>query len=156
VHVAGSEEGACRQAVSSLSWSAAHQSCTAAARGGSVYGKRALGDLFQHGSGVLRSDDSAAFWYQQAALAGDAASMTQLGAAYEHGRGVRKDQGQAAQWYTRAATSGDAAAQYTLGKAFEKGHLGLTRDRGRALEWYRKAAAQSYRDAADRARNVGP
>jgi hypothetical protein len=148
------DEVACRQAMASSAWRDAYAACGRAAQGGSAAAQRNLAMLFQNGTGVRRSDDSAARWFIQGAHGGDTESEYQLAVAYEHGHGVPRNQGAALDWYTRAATAGLAAAQVVVGEAYEKGHLGLAKDRARALEWYRKAAAQGNKDAANKVRDL--
>ena len=52
---------------------------------------RALGTLYQNGTGVAKSDKDAAEWYRKGADRGDRMATTYLGGMYAAGRGVAKD-----------------------------------------------------------------
>jgi TPR repeat protein len=148
------DEASCQQTMTAGAWGGAYASCARAARAGSAGAARDVGLLFQRGTGVGRSDDSAAHWFGEAARAGDGESMYQLALYYERGRGVKKDQAVALDWYTRSANTGLANAEYALGQVYEKGHLGMAKDKAKALVWYRKAAAQGHKDAAARVHDL--
>ena len=144
----------CRGMIESGRWDDAVTLCTKEAAAGKASAQRDLGELFERGRGVSRSEGEAAKWYTKAGESGDRDAMLRIAVACEKGRGVKKDGSAALGWYTRAANAGLADAQYAVGQAYERGKLGARKDKTMALEWYRKAAAQGHQDAIARMKDL--
>ncbi|HTA16307.1 MAG TPA: tetratricopeptide repeat protein, partial [bacterium] len=106
-----------------------------------------LGYLYEHGQGVARDMQAAAFWYKQAAKLGYPAAQNNVAVMYETGHGVMLDYGEAFQYFSAAAASGDGFAAERLGRLYEHG-LGTKRNLAEAYRWY-YAAAQSGNGDAD-------
>lgn len=73
-----------------------------------------LGQMYEQGRGVSRSDAEAAHWYRKAAEQGDDLAQYNLGVMYEKGLGVPQDHNEAEKWYRKAAVQGNANAQRDL------------------------------------------
>lgn len=144
----------CQGAVQAEQWDDAVTLCTKEAKAGHAAAQRSLGELFERGRGVTRSDVDAVTWYTKAADGGDRDAMFRVAVAYEKGHGVKKDGATALIWYSRAAEAGLADAQFTVGQAYEKGKLGAHKDKVMALHWYKLAAAQGHKSAADRVKEL--
>lgn len=103
-----------------------------------------LGEMFEHGLGLLQDFAQALHWYERAADAGRVDAWAKLGDFYLAGRGsrtadgsdadrllgllsVQPDYDKAAHWNGKAAGAGIAAAQARLGFQYVQG-LGLARD----------------------------
>jgi TPR repeat protein len=76
----------------------------------------ALGDAFQHGTGVSQSYSDAIHWYSKAARQGFAIAQNSLAAMYEQGLGSPPDIIVAVDWYRKAAKQGDSAGQANLAR----------------------------------------
>ena len=101
-----------------------------------------MGQLFDFGFGVERSDRDALAWYRKAADHGNAAGARAVGDFYQKGRGVAADAAEAARWYRRAAEGDDVRAQYQLGEMYFSG-TGVARDYTAAYLWFSLAASQA-------------
>ena len=86
-----------------------------------------LGDLLSKDSYYLMRDkaneykDKAAYWYMQAAKAGNAEAQGKIGLAYKYGKGVNQDFSKAIFWLKNGAEKGDTLAQYNLGNIYLNG-----------------------------------
>ena len=101
-----------------------------------------LGQVYEFGFGVPRSDRDALTWYRRAADHGNPAAERAVGDFYKKGRGVAVDAAEAARWYRRAADGDDLRAQYQLGQLYFDG-TGVPRDYGSAYVWFTLAAHQT-------------
>lgn len=107
-----------------------------------------IGTAFAEGLGKDIDAETAACWYEQAALKGHMLAQHNLGNIYASGTGVVKDEAQAIFWWRKAAVSGDAIPQYRLGVMYETGN-GTNRDLEEAMRWYREAASRGNTAARD-------
>jgi hypothetical protein len=85
-----------------------------AAEQGYAAAETAVGEAFQHGTGVSPSYADAIYWYNKAARQGFAIAQNSLGAMYEQGLGSPRDIIAAVSWYRKAGEQGDSAAQANL------------------------------------------
>lgn len=83
----------------------------------------------------------ACYWYQKAALQGNAVAQYSLGRCYFNGDGVGEDTSKAVYWFRKAAEQGNADAQLDLGACYAMG-TGVTMDLAQSVYWHRKAAEQ--------------
>jgi len=83
------------------------------------------------------------YWYQQAALQGDVASMVKVARMYYFEGGVPKSIPRALEWYEKAAKQGSGEAMYTLGNVYRDGKE-VQKDDTKAFEYFQKAAVQGY------------
>lgn len=100
-----------------------------------------LGVRYANGEGIVQDFDKAAYWYQQAALQGDARAMTNLGKLYASGAGVTQDWGKATGWFRKAAEKGDSLAQFYLAASYAEG-MGVEFDPRQTYYWNRQSAEQ--------------
>ncbi len=100
-----------------------------------------LGNSYNIGRGVPKSENQAAIWYQKAAKQGHAWAQVNLGAMYYLGDGVPQDDKQAVVWTQKAADQGDDWGQTNLGDMYANGE-GVPQDDKQAFIWYQKAAEQ--------------
>ena len=101
-----------------------------------------LGQLYEFGFGVARSERDALAWYRKAAEHGSAVAHRAIGDFYKKGRGVAADPAEAIRWYRRAADANDIRAQYELGDLYFTG-TGVARDYASAYLWFSLAARQA-------------
>jgi TPR repeat protein len=73
------------------------------AEAGHVDAQSNLGLMYDNGSGVPRSLETAAMWYLRAAKAGDRTAQSYLGEMYAKGQGVEQSYEQAVEWCQKAA-----------------------------------------------------
>ena len=66
------------------------------------------------GLGINNNDNQAFFWFEKAAIAGNAIAEYYVGYCYETGRGTVIDSEQAAIWYKKSAAQEDLDAQFKL------------------------------------------
>jgi TPR repeat protein len=122
-----------------------------------------LGEVFEHGLGVLQDFGQALEWYEKAAEAGFENAWAKLGDFYLAGRGTRSGEGadadkagahrlldmlsvqpdhaKALHWNRKAAQAGQAAAQAHLALQYIYG-LGIEADRDEAERLFLSAAEQ--------------
>lgn len=110
------------------------------AEAGHVDAQFNLGLMYDNGTGVPRSLETAAMWYRRAAEAGDRTAQSYLGEMYAKGQGVEQSFEQAVKWYEMAALKGDALAQYNLGILYASGK-GVPLDDVYAYAWLSVASA---------------
>ncbi|MDU0356395.1 tetratricopeptide repeat protein [Paraglaciecola aquimarina] len=73
-----------------------------------------LAYLYSLGQGVAQNHQLAAYWFEKAALQGDAISQNRLGKLYERGLGVNQDLAKAKKLYRQAADQGHQIASINL------------------------------------------
>jgi uncharacterized protein len=100
-----------------------------------------LGDIFEHGRGVLRDCKEAVKWYRKAAEQGNVAGQLFLGVCYETGQGVPQDYVQAVKLYRKAADQALTYAKFKLGYMYAYGR-GIPKDYAEAVKWLNLAADQ--------------
>jgi TPR repeat protein len=98
-----------------------------------------LGMMYDHGNGVLQSDETALKWYTLAAEQGDVVAQSNLAGMYDVGRGVPESDKTAVKWLTLAAGQGYGPAQSYLGVMYVNGE-GVATDYLRAYMWWSLAA----------------
>jgi hypothetical protein len=109
-----------------------------------------LGDFYSHnGNGYKRDNAEAAYWFDQAAAAGDLDGMLNLGTRYYMGMGVPINEEFAALWFGKAADKGSSDAVLNLGDMHERGR-GFPKDIAKARELYRRAAQMGNPEAKQR------
>ena len=101
-----------------------------------------MGQVYDFGFGVERSETEALAWYRKAAEHGSAAGQRTLGDFYRNGRVVKADAVEAARWYRLGADGDDLRAQYHLGQMYLEGD-GVARDSASAYMWFAIAADQT-------------
>ena len=94
-----------------------------AAEQGDVFGRNALGNMYDAGRGVPKDDKESAKWRTLAAEQGNSQSQFNLGVMYENGKGVPQNDKTAVKWYRLAAEQGHADAQYNLGFMYDDGKV---------------------------------
>lgn len=105
-----------------------------------------VAELLNNGLGVRRNPQDAAFWYEQAAKAGDANAQFKYAMMLMQGDIVKRDRKAADEMMQKAAEGGNPEAQFNIAQikvAAKPGEEGLTE----ALPWYEKAAARGVPDA---------
>ena len=103
-----------------------------------------LGLLFQDGTGVEQSDETAFKLFQSAADKGNPPAMVNLARAYENGTGTPVDYAKAIEWYKTAINKGSDQAIHNLGSMYNKG-LGIEKNRQKAISLLQKAAENNNR-----------
>jgi len=112
-------------------------------------GQIKMGEIYSVGTWkVLKNDETAAEWYQKAALQGDSEGEYHLGLCYERGLGVPKNEALAFNWFSKAAKDANANAQYELGECYRLAK-GVGTDLPKAYFWYNLAAASGNDDARE-------
>ena len=102
---------------------------------------------YLNGSGrLIRDPAKAAYWFEQAAIQGNAYAERMLGDLYEQGLGVPANQSVSFDWRIKAARRGDVDAQLKVGEMYQEG-IGVGRDVDRAIYWYRRAATEGSAEA---------
>jgi tRNA A-37 threonylcarbamoyl transferase component Bud32 len=153
VKVAGSPLSLCLAGEAKLDRGQVDQGLTLLRRSAGLGEVRAMLDLGGFHSlsqkGFKRDSVEAAYWYDQAAAAGDRDGMLNLGACYYMGIGVRLDKAAAALWFGKAADMGSSDAVLNLGDMHERGD-GFPRDLVKARELYRRAAQMGNHEAEKR------
>ena len=108
---------------------------------GDAGAQTALGQRYELGNGVKKSQTRAKEWYQRAVAQGDPLAMFLLGNMLETGARGAPDYRRAANLYILAANQGHAAAQASLARLYEEG-LGVPQNYTTATIWYTRAAKQ--------------
>lgn len=97
------------------------------AENGSVKFQIQLGDILSKDSYYLMRNksneykDKAAYWYMQAAKAGNAEAQGKIGIAYKYGKGVKQDFNKAIFWLKNGAEKNDTLALFNLGSIYANG-----------------------------------
>jgi|HubBroStandDraft_1064217.scaffolds.fasta_scaffold01006_5 hypothetical protein len=153
VKVAGSPLSLCLAGESKLRRGQLDQGVALLRRSGGLGEIRAmldLGDFYSRdGNGYKRDNAEAAYWFDQAAAAGDPEGMLNLGARYYMGIGVPVDESLAALWFGKAADKGSSDAVLNLGDMYERGK-GFPKSLVKARELYRRAAKMGNAEAQKR------
>ena len=98
-----------------------------------------LGECFENGIGVKKSDQDALQFYQQAAEHGNRVSQIRLGDAYRHGElGLEKLPANAIHFYNLAVNQGSWGALECLGECYEAGE-GVEQSHDIAFQYYQSA-----------------
>lgn len=120
---------------------------TQAAERGADTSQVLLAVAYLNGSGrLIRDPAKAAYWFEQAAIHGNAYAERMLGDLYEQGLGVPASQTLAFDWRIKAARRGEVDAQLKVGKMYQEG-VGIGRDADRTIYWYRRAATEGSAEA---------
>lgn len=128
------------------------QELTKLAQAGDIQHQVQLAHLLQTGqnlwfqSGYGKDLQTAAYWYEQAALAGDAQAQFALADIWAHGTGVPTNIQNANAWYYQAAKQNHSQAQYKLAQNLETGN-GIDTNYLGAIHWYTQAAQDGNLDA---------
>ena len=118
-----------------------------AAERGSASSQVLLATAYLNGDGGLaRSTDKAAYWFEQAAILGNAYAEEKLADIYEQGLGVPANQKLAFDWRVKAANRGMINAQVKVGIIYQEG-VGVGRDTDQAIYWFHRAAAEGNAEA---------
>lgn len=80
---------------------------TGGTSGGDPNGQRYLGEMYEHGKGLLQNYKEAAKWYWESASQGNYWAQKDLARMYRDGLGVEQDLGEAYIWYSIAAVDED-------------------------------------------------
>ena len=113
-----------------------------AAESGDPIAQSALGLYY----GGKQDYAKAVYWFQKAAVQGNADAEYNLGVLYDDGQGVPLDYAKAVYWYRKAAAQGLAVAESNLGRFYGTGQ-GTPRDDVKSVYWYRRAANQGDTNA---------
>lgn len=122
------------------------------AKEGDLEAQLRLARAYSRGGGTVLTSrfgqdlHSSGYWYEQAALKGDALAQLEIGKIYHNGIGIPKNLEYANYWYNQAALQNNAEAQYLLAKNFEEGN-GISQDFNSAMHWYLKSSENGYAEA---------
>lgn len=107
-----------------------------------------IGTIHQEGIGMPINGEEAAYWFNEALLAGDTLyAPTNLGDLYRKGCGnVTPCLQKAFKAYQQSI---DPYAHYRIGQAYEEGWMGI-RDMKLAMKWYKQAAEEGHHLAIKR------
>lgn len=108
-----------------------------AARRGNLFAMFDVAVEYDHGEGVSRAPQKAAYWYLKAAKRGHPVAIMAMVRAYQKGEGVPRDLSAALHWELIAANSGDATAMAALVKAYRRGQ-GVEPNPAEADRWLRR------------------
>ncbi len=117
-----------------------------AAKSNVVGAQLRLAKQYFFGLGINNNDNQAFFWFEKAALVGNAIAEYYVGYCYETGRGAVCNLDQAAIWYKKSAAQGDLDAKFKLAY----GHLigvFVEQDVLEALKQLRLLAEQDHADS---------
>lgn len=96
--------------------------------------------------GLTRDPVKAAYWFEQAAIHGNAYAEERLGDLYEQGLGVPANSKLAFDWRMKAANRGVLQAQLKIGKMYQEG-VGVGKDIDQAIYWFHRAATEGNAEA---------
>lgn len=120
---------------------------TPAAEGGSAASQVLLAVAYLNGDGGLAKDPAkAAYWFEQAAIRGNAYAEERLGDLYAQGLGVPANAKLAFDWRIKAANRGIVQAQVKVGKMYQEG-VGVGKNIDQAIHWFHRAAAEGDPEA---------
>jgi len=97
-------------------------------------------------AGLTRDPGRAAYWFEQAAIRGNAYAEERLGDLYEQGIGIAENRKLAFDWRVKAARRGSLEAQVKVGRMLQDG-IGVGRDIDQAIYWFHRAAAEGNAEA---------
>lgn len=119
------------------------QQLTASASQGDAEAQYTLGKVYYDGQIVQPNPQTAAYWWQRAAMQGHAIAQSSLGGIYSSGLGVDQDYKKALQWRMRAAEQGEPSAQVGLGSMYLLGQ-GVPKNARKGMYWLKKAAKAGH------------
>ena len=120
---------------------------TQAAESGADASQVLLAVAYLNGGGTLARDPAkAAYWFEQAAIRGNAYAQSRLGELYEQGLGVARNEKLAFDWRIKAADRGEPEAQLDVARMYQEG-TGVGKDIDEAICWYRRAATEGSAEA---------
>lgn len=96
--------------------------------------------------GRVQDMAKAAYWFEQAAIQGNAYAEERLGDLYEQGIGITKNPRLAFDWRMKAARRGSLDAQVKVGRMFQDGN-GVGKDLDQAIYWFHRAAIEGNSEA---------
>ena len=94
-----------------------------------------LGEMYENGDGLAKSDADALIWYRKAADAGDKYGQFRVGWFYQKGLGDTVDLLEAARWYRLSAAQGNAWAYDMLAFMLADGQ-GVAKDEDLARRYF--------------------
>ena len=98
-----------------------------------------LGTMYQNGFGTSADPEKAFYWYEKAAIAGNATGYASLGHCYKMGFGTTQDYKKALYWYEKSLESGNEFANMNLGLAYINGE-GVEKDEAKGFALLMKVA----------------
>ena len=120
---------------------------TPAAERGNAASQVLLAVAYLNGDGGLTRDSAkAAYWFEQAAIQGNAYAERRLGDLYAQGLGVPVNPKLAFDWSLKAANRGEVEAQLKIGKMYQEG-VGVGKNVDRAIYWFQRAATEGNAEA---------
>lgn len=118
-----------------------------AAEQGAAASQVLLAVAFLNGDGGQRRDPArAAYWFELAAIQGNAYAEQRLGDLYERGEGVPANLKVAFDWRLAAARRGNGKAQRELGRMYQDG-AGVGKSIEQAIYWWQRAAIKGDAEA---------
>ncbi|GEM_PF-1845022 len=105
-----------------------------------------VGEMYEQGKDIPRSDSLALRWYKKAAEKGLTEAQYKVALMYRNGKGTPRSSFQAARWFQAAAEQGNPKAQVKLGQMYQAGK-GVQRNETTAFKWFLKAADQKDPEA---------
>lgn len=105
-----------------------------------------VGEMYEQGKDVPRSDSLALRWYKKAAEKGFPEAQYKVATMYRNGKGTPRSSFQAARWFQAAAEQGNPKAQVKLGQMYQAGK-GVQKSETTAFKWFLKAADQKDPEA---------
>ena len=120
---------------------------TGAAERGTDASQVLLAIAYLNGDGQIARDPvKAVYWFERAAIQGNAYAEERLGDLYGKGIGVERNQKLAFDWRIKAAKRGSLDAQVKIGSMYQDG-IGVVKDIDQAIYWFRRAAADGSVEA---------
>ena len=107
-------------------------------------------DMYRKGAEYYQAKDykSAKYWYEQAALQGNASAQNNLGAMLANAEGGKRDPKKALVWYSKSAKQCNSTAQLNLGLSYLYGQ-GIKKNIEQARQWIQKAADNGHEKARE-------
>lgn len=104
------------------------------------------GVFYADGLGTLQNHKKAFYWFEKAALRGEAIAMLRLAIIYSDGLGVAADIDISLGWLYKAVNAGNIDAKVLLAQVYSEGKV-VKQDNIKALELLRDAAEQNSPNA---------
>ena len=121
-----------------------------AAKDGFIPALKKIGEAFETGSGVEKSDEKAQAYkqqvfkrYEKGADNDNPHDQAVLGRLYEKGEGVEQSYAKAIHYYQISADQNNSLGQYSLAECYADGK-GVPKSPEKAVYYYKKAADQGY------------
>jgi TPR repeat protein len=117
-----------------------------AAEGGHAIAAYLLGQLYEQGKGVTKSESEAFRYYKKAAALGQMDAMVKAGLLYRDGNkeiGLKRDYEKAIELLEKAAIAGSPEGQYRLADMYRRG-LGVPVGRSEGLRWLILSGEKHY------------